>query len=110
MLQTDTSDSVLEVVLAQIQEGIERVIAFARLTLTEAERKYSVTQKECLALVWSVKKFWNYLEGFRFTVITDHSCLRWLHNLYNPNGRLVRWALDFLKYDFDVIYRKRNLR
>ena len=39
-------------------------------------------------------------------MITDHSSLRWLHNLKNPNGRLARWALSLLEYDFEIVHRK----
>jgi len=44
-------------------------------------------------------------------VVTDHSSLRWLHNLQkkNPIGKLARWALELLEYDYEVIHRKAAL-
>lgn len=106
VLQTDASDFGIGAVLTQEWNGLERVVAYASRTLSDTERKYSVSEKECLAVIWAVRKFRQYLEGFHFTVITDHSSLRWLHHLKNPTGRLARWALDLLEYDFDIIHRK----
>ncbi|KMQ86252.1 reverse ribonuclease integrase, partial [Lasius niger] len=106
VLQTDASSVGVGAVLTQNFEEGERVIAFASRALADPERKYSVTEQECLAVVWAIKKFRPYLEGYKFTVITDHSSLRWLHNLRNPTGRLARWALELLEYDYEIIHRK----
>ena len=105
-LQTDASNTGLGVVVTQVQDDQERVIAYASRILTKVERNYSTTEKECLAVVWAISKFRYYLEGYHFTVITDHSSLRWLRNLRNPTGRLARWSLDLLEYDFEVVHRK----
>ena len=106
VLQTDASNVGLGAVLTQVQEGEERVIAYASRTLTDPERNYFTTELECLAVIWAVEKFRVYLEGTRFTVITDHSSLKWQHNLKNPAGRLARWAMKLLAYDIEII----NLR
>lgn len=105
-LQTDASNTGLGAVLTQTIDNVEHVISYASRSLLPAERNYSTTEKECLAVIWAIGKYRAYLEGYRFTVITDHSSLRWLHNLKNPTGRLARWSLSLLEYDFSIIHRK----
>ncbi|CAB0028436.1 unnamed protein product [Trichogramma brassicae] len=106
VVQTDASDSGLGAVLTQTIDGEEKVLCFASRTLNKAERNYSVTERECLAVLWAIQKFRPYVEGYRFRVITDHSSLRWLHNLRNPTGKLSRWSLELQQFDYIVEHRK----
>lgn len=105
-IQTDASLVGLGCVLTQEFPEGEKVIAYASRSLTAQESKYSTTELECLSLIYGVEKFRPYIEGVHFTVITDHYSLKWLHNLKNPSGRLVRWALRLQGYDFTVVHRK----
>ena len=109
VIQTDASDTGLGAVLTQTIDGEERVLCFASRTMTAAERNYSVTERECLAVLWAIRKFRAYVEGYHFKVITDHSSLKWLCNLHNPTGRLARWALEMQAYDYDVEHRKGSM-
>lgn len=105
-LQTDASNTGLRVVFTQMQDSEARVIAFTSRTLLTAERKYTVTECECLNVACGIRKFREYLEGFYLRVITDHSILQWLNSLRNLTDRPARWGSELQGYDFDIIHRK----
>lgn len=106
VLQTVASQSGIGAVLTQDHDGEERVVAYASRTLNAAERNYSVTEKECLAVVWGIRKMRPYLEGYSFTALTDHQALKWFQTIDSPSGRLARWSLELQQYDFTIEYRK----
>ena len=91
-LQTDACSTGLGAALTQVQDAHERIIAYASRSLNKAERNYTVTEWECLAVVWAIRKYREYLEGYHFTVVTDHSSLKWMYRQKNPVGRVARWA------------------
>lgn len=106
IIECDASDIGMGAVLVQIQDGEERVIAYMSAKLNAAQRKYRVTERECLAVLTAIEKFRQYIGGTKFTVITDHASLVWLKNFKDPSGRIARWALKLQAHDFDIKHRK----
>lgn len=99
-LTTDASNYAIGAVLSQ--EG--KPVCYASRTLNPNEVNYSVTEKELLAIVWSIRYFRPYLFGRHFKIKTDHKPLKWLESLKEPNSKLVRWKLLLSEYDYEIDY------
>lgn len=106
ILDTDASDFSSGAVLSQMHDGVEKVVAYYSTTHSAPERKYSVTRKELLAVIKSIKHFKHYLYGREFVLRTDHASLKWLMNFKEPEGQVARW-LEFLSsYQFKIEHRQ----
>lgn len=108
LVQCDASDHSIGGVISQKDENSDddRPIAFVSRKLRGAELNYTITEKECLAVIFAIEKFNQYIEGVKFDVITDHSALIWLWGQKELKGRLARWVMRIQQYDFDVIHIK----
>lgn len=95
--------------MQQNDQGEDQAICYFSKKLNRAQRNYSVTELECYAAVLAIEKFRPYLELQEFTVITDHSSLRWLMSLRDLSGRLARWSLRLQRYNFSIEHRKGHL-
>ena len=101
-LRTDASNSGIGAVLMQKHDKKLFPVCYASKKLTGAERNYSTIEKECLAIVWSIKRFHLYLYGVSFVLQTDHEPLKYMNSAKFANGRLMRWAMFLQSYSFKV--------
>ncbi|CAK1583549.1 unnamed protein product [Parnassius mnemosyne] len=84
VLNCDASNFAISAILSQGPIGNDRSVAYASRTLNKAACNYSITEKECLAILFGTKVFRPYLYGRRFKIITDHRPLKWLFNCKDP--------------------------
>lgn len=107
-LYTDASHHGLGAVLAQVQGGKERVVAYASRSLHPTEQNdanYSSFKLELLALKWAVtEKFKDYLTGAKFVVYTDNNPVAHLQTA-KLGAVEQRWAAQLASFDFEVKYR-----
>lgn len=104
-LVTDASKIGLGSCLMQDQGHGMQPVAYASKVNSRAEANYTITELECLAVIWSIKLFRPYLYGRTFTIVTDHAALKWLMTSTHLTGRLHRWALTLQEYEFEIEYR-----
>ena len=106
IILTGCSDDTMGACLAHLDEnGIERPMAYASATLSEAQQNYGITDKEALAVVWTVKKR-HFIHGSSALVVTDHSCLRDLTAAKEFNNKkLMRYAVELSEHNLKVAFR-----
>ena len=102
VLRTDASGVGVAAVLLQENEGKLYPVGYASKKLNLTEARYPIIEKECLAVVWGIKRFKLYLAGRRFTLQTDHKPLKYLKDASYQNDRVFRWAVAVQEYSFRV--------
>ncbi|GFX74338.1 retrovirus-related Pol polyprotein from transposon 297 [Trichonephila clavipes] len=107
IIQTDASSYALGAVMLLGESPTdEQPVEYASRLLSSAEKNYSTTEREALAVVWALNKFRGYIEGAEITVASVHQPLKWLMNLTSSTGRLARarWALQIQSYNLKNDY------
>ena len=97
ILYTVASQHAMDAVLAQIQNGSERVTCYASKSFSKVQSQYSTTKPELLAFVNFARLFKHNLLGRKFQIVTDQRALQWLHNFKDPDGLTARWKILNMK-------------
>ena len=113
VLRTDALNCRLGAALIQVHDETYYPVAYGSKKLTPAERRYSILEKECLAIVWGVSKFQPYLAGKPYILQTDHQPLTFLNDAKFKINRIMRWAFALQGYDYtgnDILGKDNVLR
>ena len=110
IIAADASLNGIGAVLLQLQDdGTRRPISYASRSLSDAEKRYAVLEKEALAGVWACEKFIEYVVGMSFVLETDHKPLQALFNtteLSKTPPRIQRFCLRLMRFSITVNHVK----
>ncbi|CAM8900099.1 unnamed protein product [Rhodiola kirilowii] len=105
-IMCDASNFAVGAVLGQKIDKKAGVIYYASRTLDSAQRNYSTTEKELLAMVFALEKFRSYLVGAKVIVYSDHAAIRYLMKKKEAKPRLIRWILLLQEFDLEIRDKK----
>ena len=105
ILTTDVSNYAIGAILSQGQEKNDFPIAYASRILNDAERNYSVIEKEVLAIVWACKHIVPHLIEPNINIYTDQRSLTQLFKIENPVSRITRWKFVLAEFDYTIHYK-----
>jgi hypothetical protein len=89
----DASDYAIGLVLGQSKDKNHYAISYTSKTLTRPQLNYATTEKELLAVVFSIERFRSYLVGAKVIVYIDHASLNYLLMKKDAKPRLIQWII-----------------
>ncbi|XP_037965358.2 uncharacterized protein K02A2.6 isoform X1 [Plutella xylostella] len=108
ILSCDASDCGVAAVLSvRSSDGIVKPVAFASKKLNDTQMKYPTIEKEALAIIFGVTKFYEYLFARTFELETDNSALV---RIFGPKKgipkmackRLQHWAIFLSGFNYCI--------
>ncbi|XP_070004327.1 uncharacterized protein [Nicotiana sylvestris] len=102
-LMRDASDVAVGPVLGQRVKKMFHPVYYASKIMNDAQVNYMVTEKELLAIVFTMEKFRPYLMGAKVIVHTDHAALCYLMTMKDSKARLMRWVLLRQEFDLEIV-------
>ena len=102
VLRCDASGVGLGAILLQQYDEGYHPVAYASRQLLPRETRYSTIERECLGIVWAVRKFEMYLFGRQFVIQTDHKPLTYMQTAKTVNDRVMRWAMYLQQFRYRI--------
>jgi hypothetical protein len=100
---------VVGIMLAQNpNKKCDQPIAHAFRFLNNVKKNYTITKRETFSMVYALHKLKHYLLGNKFVFYVNHVALMYFVKKPQLLGRITRWLLLFLEYDFLMVYKLRH--
>jgi len=100
----DASDYAVGAVLGQGKDNKPYATYYASGTLDEAQVNHATTEKEFLAVVFTLEKFWSSLINSNIIIFTDHAPFKHLMKKSDSRPRVIRWVLLLQEFDLEIKY------
>lgn len=112
LLLCDASPVGVSAVLMQRgEDGKELPVHYASMALTQTQQNYAQLHREGLAIIYGLKKFYQYLYGRKFTIVTDAQSIK---EMFSPEKATPAVAAAWIQrwyptqFIFDIIHRSSN--
>uniref|UniRef100_A0A0N5BH08 RNA-directed DNA polymerase n=1 Tax=Strongyloides papillosus TaxID=174720 RepID=A0A0N5BH08_STREA len=107
VIHTDASEYAIGAVLLQEDEDNQlRVVSYASRTLRDIEKRWQITEKEALAVVFAVRKFHYYIWGKTTDIYTDQRAVVAIQRAKENQTKLRRYQLALLSYSLNIYYKE----
>ncbi|XP_058828320.1 uncharacterized protein K02A2.6-like [Topomyia yanbarensis] len=114
VLATDASPYGVGAVLSHVYpDGSERPIQYASQTLNATQQAYKQVDREAYGIIFGVRRFYQYLFGRRFTLLTDNEPLKQIFS--DTKGlpkmsalRMQHYATFLASFNYKIQFRPTN--
>jgi len=105
IMKCDSSDIGIGGCLVQVIDGRERPIAFVSKLLKKSERNAHIYEKEAYAIIFCYQKFRQFIEGHKFTIVTDNRAVNYIKHMKERKPKIMRWAIEISSWNADIVLR-----
>ena len=106
VLRTDGSQEAVSYALMQEgDDGLLHPICYGGKSLRKEQRNWPILHIELYAILLGIREYRCYLLSKPFKVITDCRSLQYLKNMALTSGKLARWNIELMQYNFTIEYQ-----